>query len=152
MGNKLDVVMVPKVEGPWDIHYIDQLLAQLEAKQDVGKPILVHAILETAEGVNNVDAIAAASPRMHGMSLGPADLAASRGMKTTRVGGGHPDDKIVADARAMPSARASSRICGTIRSPGWSMPASPTASSRFMAPSATSRIRWPAKSSSGTRS
>ena len=35
------------------------------------KPILVHAILETAEGVNNVEAIAAASPRMHGMSLGP---------------------------------------------------------------------------------
>ncbi|MFC6049816.1 HpcH/HpaI aldolase/citrate lyase family protein, partial [Methylobacterium hispanicum] len=80
VGSKLDVVMVPKVEGPWDIHYIDQLLAQLEARHGVAKPILVHAILETAEGVANVDAIAAASPRMHGMSLGPADLAASRGM------------------------------------------------------------------------
>ncbi len=54
------------------------------------EPILIHAILETAEGVANVEAIADASPRMHGMSLGPADLAASRGMKTTRVGGGHP--------------------------------------------------------------
>ena len=56
----------------------------------VKRPILIHAILETAQGVNNVEAIAAASPRMHGISLGPADLAASRGMKTTRVGGGHP--------------------------------------------------------------
>ncbi|MCW2692418.1 MAG: CoA ester lyase, partial [Mycobacterium sp.] len=37
-----------------------------------------------------VEAIAQASPRMQGMSLGPADLAASRRMKTTRVGGGHP--------------------------------------------------------------
>jgi malyl-CoA/(S)-citramalyl-CoA lyase len=100
VGDKLDVMMVPKVEGPWDIHYIDQLLAQLEAKHGVRKPILVHAILETAEGVKNVDAIAAASPRMHGMSLGPADLAASRGMKTTRVGGGHPEYKIVADPGA----------------------------------------------------
>jgi malyl-CoA/(S)-citramalyl-CoA lyase len=50
----------------------------------------VHAILETARGVVNVEEIAAASPRMQGMSLGPADLAADRRMKTTRVGGGHP--------------------------------------------------------------
>ncbi|WP_186395732.1 CoA ester lyase [Stappia sp. TSB10GB4] len=98
VGDKLDVVMLPKVEGPWDIHYIDQLLAQLEARAGVSKPILVHAILETAEGVKNVEAIATASPRMHGMSLGPADLAASRGMKTTRVGGGHPDYTVLADA------------------------------------------------------
>jgi malyl-CoA/(S)-citramalyl-CoA lyase len=97
IGDKLDVLMVPKVEGPWDIHYVDQLLAQLEARHEVSRPILIHAILETAEGVKNVDAIAAASPRMHGMSLGPADLAASRGMKTTRVGGGHPAYGILAD-------------------------------------------------------
>ncbi len=97
VGNKLDVIMLPKVEGPWDIHYLDQLLAQLEAKHGVQRPIMIHAILETAEGVNNVEAIAAASPRMHGMSLGPADLAASRGMKTTRVGGGHPGYGVLAD-------------------------------------------------------
>jgi malyl-CoA/(S)-citramalyl-CoA lyase len=99
-------VMLPKVEGPWDIYYLDQLLAQLEAKHGVKKPILIHAILETAEGVNNIEAIAAASPRMHGMSLGPADLAASRGMKTTRVGGGHPDYAVLADAAKEGTARA----------------------------------------------
>lgn len=98
VGDKLDVIMLPKVEGPWDIHYLDQLLAQLEAKAHVTRPIQIHAILETAEGVKNVEAIATASPRMHGMSLGPADLAASRGMKTTRVGGGHPDYTVLADA------------------------------------------------------
>ena len=97
VGNKLDVVMLPKVEGPWDIHYLDQLLAQLEARNGISKPIQIHAILETAEGVSNVEEIAAASPRMHGMSLGPADLAASRGMKTTRVGGGHPAYGVLAD-------------------------------------------------------
>lgn len=99
VGDKLDVLMVPKVEGPWDIHYVDQLLAQLEAKNGVKKPILIHAILETAQGVKNVDDIAAASPRMHGMSLGPADLAASRGMKTTRVGGGHPFYGVIEDPK-----------------------------------------------------
>src|SRR3954462_4715826 len=97
VGDQLDGGVVPKVEGPWDIHYIDQLLAQLEARHGVKKPILVHAILETAEGVKNVEAIAEASPRMHGMSLGPADLAASRGMKTTRVGGGHPEYRVISD-------------------------------------------------------
>jgi malyl-CoA/(S)-citramalyl-CoA lyase len=98
IGNKLDVVMLPKVDGPWDIHYLDQLLAQLEARHAVKRPILIHAILETAQGVNNVEAIATAAPRLHGISLGPADLAASRAMKTTRVGGGHPDYKVLADA------------------------------------------------------
>ena len=90
IGDKLDVIMVPKVEGPEDIHYVDRLLAQLEARAGLTKPLLVHAILETASGVARVEEIAYASPRMQGISLGPADLAASRRMKTTRVGGGHP--------------------------------------------------------------
>jgi malyl-CoA/(S)-citramalyl-CoA lyase len=90
IGDKLDVIMVPKVEGAQDIHYVDRLLAQLEARAGLEKPLLVHAILETASGVANVEEIAGASPRMQGISLGPADLAASRRMKTTRVGGGHP--------------------------------------------------------------
>ncbi|GAB2979889.1 CoA ester lyase [Amycolatopsis acidiphila] len=90
IGDKLDVIMVPKVEGAQDIHYVDRLLAQLEARAGLRRPLLVHAILETASGVANVEEIAGASPRMQGISLGPADLAASRRMKTTRVGGGHP--------------------------------------------------------------
>jgi malyl-CoA/(S)-citramalyl-CoA lyase len=100
VGDRLDVVMIPKVEGPWDIHFVDQYLALLEARHGVRRPILVHALLETAEGVKNVEAIATASPRMHGMSLGPADLAASRGMKTTRVGGGHPGYGVLGDPTA----------------------------------------------------
>src|SRR5690606_33541310 len=90
IGDKLDVIMIPKVEGPEDIHYVDRLVAQLEAKAGLSRPILLHAILETAQGVARVEEICAASPRMQGLSLGPADLAANRRMKTTRVGGGHP--------------------------------------------------------------
>ena len=91
VGDKVDVIMIPKVEGPEDIHYVDRLLAQLEARTNVKRPILVHALLETARGVASVEEICGASPRMQGLSLGPADLAANRRMKTTRVGGGHPD-------------------------------------------------------------
>ncbi len=90
IGDKLDVIMVPKVQGAEDIHYVDRILAQLEAKAGLQQPLLVHAILETARGVANVEEICGASPRMQGLSLGPADLAADRRMKTTRVGGGHP--------------------------------------------------------------
>ncbi len=97
IGDRLEVMMIPKVEGPWDIHYVDRLLAQLEAKHGIQRPILVHAILETSLGVVNLEQIATASPRMQGMSFGPADLAASRRMKTTRVGGGHPGYTVLAD-------------------------------------------------------
>jgi malyl-CoA/(S)-citramalyl-CoA lyase len=90
VGAKVSVIMLPKIEGAWDIHYADRLFAQLEARAKLDRPILIHAILETALGVANVEEIAGASPRMQGLSLGPADLAASRRMKTTRVGGGHP--------------------------------------------------------------
>jgi malyl-CoA/(S)-citramalyl-CoA lyase len=105
VGEQLEVIMVPKVEGAEDIHYVDRLLAQLEAKAGRTTPLLVHAILETARGVANVEEICGASPRMQGLSLGPADLAANRRMKTTRVGGGHPgylvrEDPVAGDVDA----------------------------------------------------
>ena len=90
-------------------------------------PILVHAILETALGVANVEEIATASPRMQGMSFGPADLAASRRMKTTRVGGGHPGYRVIEDPDPGRPRRAArrppSRTPGTTRSRAWSTPA-----------------------------
>lgn len=116
IGEQLQTVILPKVDGPEDIHYVDRLLAQLEAKAGLTRPILVHAILETAAGVSRVEEIAQASPRMQGLSLGPADLAASRRMKTTRVGGGHPgylvrDDPARADdgTRAIDAPRATAQ-------------------------------------------
>ena len=48
VGDRLDVIMLPKVNGPWDLQYVDQLLAQLEARRGLSRPILLHAILETA--------------------------------------------------------------------------------------------------------
>ena len=155
IGHKLDVIMVPKVEGPWDIHYVDRLLAQLEAKAKLERPILIHAILETGQGVVNLEEIATASPRMQGMSFGPADLAASRRMKTTRVGGGHPGYRMIEDPdpdnpdapRPSPS-----RTRGTTRSRAWSTPARAPASSPSTAPTATSRTPRAARRSSAPRS
>src|SRR3989440_880092 len=53
IGDRLDVIMVPKVEGPWDIHYVDRLLAQLEAQAGLKRALFVHAILQTSLGVGN---------------------------------------------------------------------------------------------------
>jgi malyl-CoA/(S)-citramalyl-CoA lyase len=110
IGDRLDVIMVPKVQGAEDIHYVDRILAQLEAKAGLTRPILVHAILETARGVANVEEICGASPRMQGLSLGPADLAADRKMKTTRVGGGHPGYLVREDPK--PDAQGNADING----------------------------------------
>jgi malyl-CoA/(S)-citramalyl-CoA lyase len=107
VGHKLDVIMIPKVEGAQDIHYVDRLVAQLEARAGIDRPILLHAILETGQGVANIEEIVVASPRMQGVSLGPADLAASRRMKTTRVGGGHPGYRTIEDPVDEDSPRAS---------------------------------------------
>ena len=109
-GDRISVVMVPKIEGPRDIHYMDRLLAQLEASVGLKRQIGLHAILETPLGVINLEAIATSSPRMQGMSFGPADLAASRGMKTIRPGGPHPGYRVLDDVDpAKPgTARASS--------------------------------------------
>jgi len=102
-------VLLANLEDAIPADAMDQLLALLEAKHGLKKPILLHALLETAQGVANVEAIAGASPRMQGVSLGPADLAASRKMKTTRVGGGHPGYRVLADANSDGGARESAQ-------------------------------------------
>lgn len=97
LAGRVGVVMIPKVDSAADIFYVDRQLALLEAKYGVDQPFLIHAIIETARAVSELEAICQASPRLQGVSLGPADLAADRRMKTTRVGGGHPDYLVRAD-------------------------------------------------------
>ena len=71
IGDRLSVIMVPKVEGPWDIHYVDRLLAQLEARAGLERPILVHAILETALGVDQPRGDRPGQPAHAGHELRP---------------------------------------------------------------------------------
>jgi citrate lyase subunit beta/citryl-CoA lyase len=91
-GANLDCVMLPKVQTPAHIEWLDLTLTQLE--KTLGLPvggIGIEAQIENAAGLVNVDAIAAASPRVETIIFGPADFMASLNMKSLVVGALHPD-------------------------------------------------------------
>ena len=85
-GPRLDEIMMPKVERASDVVAMDLLLTQVErnAGLEVGH-IGIEAQIETAEGLINVEAICAASPRIESIVFGPADFAASIGMPVTTI-------------------------------------------------------------------
>ncbi len=86
-GERLDLIMIPKVGNACDIYAVDALVTAIEAATGRAKRIGFEAIIETAAGLAHVEEIAAASPRMQAMNLGAADYAASMGMATTGIGG-----------------------------------------------------------------
>ena len=91
-GAHLDCIMLPKVESAGHIQWLDLTLTQLEKALglQVGR-IGIEAQIENAAGLVNVDAIAAASPRVETIIFGPADFMASINMKSLVVGALHPD-------------------------------------------------------------
>ncbi|WP_433783049.1 HpcH/HpaI aldolase/citrate lyase family protein [Actinomycetospora sp. CA-101289] len=86
-GANLDAIMLPKVQTPEQVHALDLLLTQIEKTMglEVGR-IGVEAQIENARGLNNVVAIAEASPRLETIVFGPADFMASINMKSLVVG------------------------------------------------------------------
>jgi citrate lyase subunit beta/citryl-CoA lyase len=91
-GSNLDCVMLPKVQSAAHVEWLDLTLTQIE--KAVGLPvggIGIEAQIENAAGLVNVDAIAAASPRVETIIFGPADFMASINMRSLVVGGLIPD-------------------------------------------------------------
>ncbi|MDQ7262166.1 L-malyl-CoA/beta-methylmalyl-CoA lyase [Paracoccus sp. PS-1] len=86
-GERLDLIMIPKVGNAADIYAVDALVTAIEAAKGRQKRIGLEVIIESAAGIAHVEEIAAASPRLQAMSLGAADFAASMGMATTGIGG-----------------------------------------------------------------
>ena len=86
-GQNLDCIMLPKVASAAQIHWLDLTLTQIETTMgfEVGR-IGIEAQIESAEGLINVDAIAAASPRMETIVFGPADFMASINMRSLAIG------------------------------------------------------------------
>jgi citrate lyase subunit beta/citryl-CoA lyase len=90
-GDRFDTILIPKVGVAADVYVVDALLTQIEAAKGFGNRIGLEALIETALGMANVDAIATSSQRMEAMHFGVADYAASCRARTTGIGGLNPD-------------------------------------------------------------
>ncbi len=99
-GDKIDLIMIPKAGTAADIYAIDMLVTQIEAAKGFKKRIGFEMIIETALGMMNVDAIAAASPRNESLHFGVADYAASTKARTTNIGGPNADYAVLTDPDA----------------------------------------------------
>ena len=97
---RLDMIMMPKVGVPADLYALDMLVTQIENARGRSKKIGFVALIETALGLTNVEAIAQSSRRLEAMYFGAGDLAASLRMRTTSIGGLHPDHGVLSDADA----------------------------------------------------
>ena len=86
-SDRLDQIMIPKVGCAADVYAVDALVTAIETAKARTKRVSFEVIIESAAGLSHVEEIAASSPRMHAMSLGAADFAASMGMQTTGIGG-----------------------------------------------------------------
>jgi malyl-CoA/(S)-citramalyl-CoA lyase len=86
-GDRLDMIMIPKVGCAADVYAVDALVTAIERAKGRANPIAFEVIIESAAGIAHVEEIAASSPRLQAMSLGAADFAASMGMQTTGIGG-----------------------------------------------------------------
>lgn len=90
-GNKLDTVLIPKVGTPADVYMVDAIITQIEQAMNFANKIGLEALIETALGMANVEAIATASKRLEAMHFGVADYAASKRARTVNIGGLNPD-------------------------------------------------------------
>ena len=90
-GHRLDTILVPKVGVPGDLYMVEAMCNQIEQAKGIEHKVGLEALIETALGMANVEAIAQASPRLEAMHFGVADYAASLRARTTNIGGLNPD-------------------------------------------------------------
>jgi len=96
-GERLDAIMIPKVGTAADVYAIDMLITQASAAVGRKKQIGLEVIIETAQGLGNIDEIAGSTKRLESLHFGSADYAASQGMRTTNIGGGNADYVMLTD-------------------------------------------------------
>ena len=104
-GERLDLVMIPKVGTTADVYALDMLTTQIEDAVGREKRIGFELIIETALGMANVEAIAGASKRLESLHFGVADYAASTRARTTVIGGPNPKYGVLTDKTGEDSER-----------------------------------------------
>jgi len=96
-GDKLDLIMIPKVGTAADVYALDMMCTQIEDNMKIGKRIGFELIIETALGMANLFEIAASSKRLESLHFGVADYAASTKARTTVIGGPNADYHVLTD-------------------------------------------------------
>ncbi len=96
-GDRLDLIMIPKVGTAADVYAVDMLVTQVEDAVGRTKRLGFELLIETALGMANVEAIATASKRNESLHFGVADYAASTRARTTQIGGPNPDYGVLTD-------------------------------------------------------
>jgi malyl-CoA/(S)-citramalyl-CoA lyase len=97
-GQRLDLMMIPKVGVPADVYTVDVLITQIETAMGWPKRVGIELLIESALGLQNIDALSRASDRIESLHFGPGDYAASTGMRTMTIGGPHPGYHVLTDA------------------------------------------------------
>ena len=96
-GQHLHMILIPKVGTAADVYALDMLVTQIEQNMGLSNRIGFELLIETALGLQNVDAIAGASPRNESLHFGVADYAASTRARTTNIGGVNPQYSVLTD-------------------------------------------------------
>ena len=99
-GERLDLIMIPKVGTAADVYAIDMMVTQIEDAKGYSKRIGFEHIIETALGMQNVNEIAGASKRNESLHFGVADYAASMRARTTVIGGVNEHYSVLTDPAA----------------------------------------------------
>jgi malyl-CoA/(S)-citramalyl-CoA lyase len=90
-GDRIDTLLVPKVGVPADLYMVEAMVNQIEIARGYKTRVGLEALIETALGMANVEAIAAFGGRLEAMHFGVADYAASLKARTVNIGGLNPD-------------------------------------------------------------
>ncbi|MCK5932274.1 MAG: CoA ester lyase [Fulvimarina manganoxydans] len=90
-GDKLDMILIPKVGVPADVYMVEAMLNQIEMAKGYQNKVGIEALIETPLGMANVEAIAAAPSRLEALHFGVADYAAFNKARTVNIGGLNPD-------------------------------------------------------------
>lgn len=85
-GQHIDCLMIPKVQNPGQVEFVDHLLRMVETEIGLTHTIGLECQIEDAQGLTNIDDIAFASDRLETLILGPGDMAAALGMPSTTLG------------------------------------------------------------------
>ncbi|MEL6217665.1 MAG: CoA ester lyase [Pseudomonadota bacterium] len=90
-GSRVHTLLVPKVGVPADLYMVEAMVNQIEQGEGFETRVGLEALIETALGMANVEAIAQFGGRLEAMHFGVADYAASMRARTVNIGGLNPD-------------------------------------------------------------